>query len=223
MSMLQHPSLKLLAMFSAVLFSGLSHSEVKELNNTEMTEAYIQDDTIVVKQRNVEPKPAPKTHKVKIGAGTPVVSQVDDVREKNQQDRSQYPTLEQDLARSNSVEQILQFNQQQANQISIPVMDSLAAQAQQAHANDLVRNGLGLASDTTVTTDMLVQYLQTFAGQTSGSPTGPMQSITANGIQISIPNPGMNTGNYTSGDGNHNVDANNSQIIWNLIFPQGQP
>lgn len=198
-------------------------AQIEELDNTQMTQAYIEDGTIVVKQKRVAPKPAANNKRIKLSAGTPAVSQADQVRELTQQDESQYKSLDQDLANRSSVDQLEQFNQQQiTSQMSIPDATSFAAQTQQAYAHDLVRSGLGLDSSTTVTTDLMVQYLSTFAGQTSGNPLGAQQSITANGIQISIPNPGgqIQTGIYPSADGNHSAEVTNGQIIWNLIFPQ---
>lgn len=198
-------------------------AQIEELDNTQMTQAYIEDGTIVVKQKQVTPKPTANKKRIKLGAGTPAVSQADQVRELTQQDESQYKSLDQDLANRSSVDQLEQFNQRQiTSQMSIPDATSFAAQTQQAYAHDLVRTGLGLDSSTTVTTDLMVQYLSTFAGQTSGNPLGAQQSITANGIQISIPNPGgqIQTGIHPSADGNHSAEVTNGQIIWNLIFPQ---
>jgi len=198
-------------------------AQIEELDNTQMTQAYIEDGTIVVKQKRIAPKPTTDKRHIKIGAGTPAVSQADQVREQTQQDESQYKSLEQDLASGNSINQLEQFNQQQiTSQMSIPAATSFAAQTQQAYAHDLVRSGLGLDSSTTITTDLMVQYLSSFAGQSSGNPLGAQQSITANGIQISIPNPGgqIQTGLYPSADGNHSAEVTNGQIIWNLIFPQ---
>lgn len=198
-------------------------AQIEELDNTQMTQAYIEDGTIVVKQKRVTPKPNSNKQRIKIGAGTPAVSQAEQVFEQTQQDESQYKSLNQDLASRSSVDQLEQFNQQQiTSQMSIPDATSFAAQTQQAYAHDLVRSGLGLDSSTAITTDLMVQYLSSFAGQTSGNPLGANQSITANGIQISIPNPGgqIQTGIYPSADGNHSAEVTNGQIIWNLIFPQ---
>ena len=198
-------------------------AQIEELDNTQMTQAYIEDGTIVVKQKRVIPKPNSNKQRIKIAAGTPAVSQAEQVFEQTQQDESQYKSLNQDLASRSSVDQLEQFNQQQiTSQMSIPDATSFAAQTQQAYAHDLVRSGLGLDSSTAITTDLMVQYLSSFAGQTSGNPLGANQSITANGIQISIPNPGgqIQTGIYPSADGNHSAEVTNGQIIWNLIFPQ---
>ena len=198
-------------------------AQIEELDNTQMTQAYIEDGTIVVKQKRVTPKPNSNKQRIKIGAGKPAVSQAEQVFEQTQQDESQYKSLNQDLASRSSVDQLEQFNQQQiTSQMSIPDATSFAAQTQQAYAHDLVRSGLGLDSSTAITTDLMVQYLSSFAGQTSGNPLGANQSITANGIQISIPNPGgqIQTGIYPSADGNHSAEVTNGQIIWNLIFPQ---
>lgn len=198
-------------------------AQIEELDNTQMTQAYIEDGTIVVKQKRVTPKPNSNKQRIKISAGTPAVSQAEQVFEQTQQDESQYKSLNQDLASRSSVDQLEQFNQQQiTSQMSIPDATSFAAQTQQAYAHDLVRSGLGLDSSTAITTDLMVQYLSSFAGQTSGNPLGANQSITANGIQISIPNPGgqIQTGIYPSADGNHSAEVTNGQIIWNLIFPQ---
>ena len=45
-----------IAILICALVSATSWAEVKELSNTEMTEAYIKDGAIVIKQKAVAPR-----------------------------------------------------------------------------------------------------------------------------------------------------------------------
>ena len=212
-----------LCLFSAVLFiSAVASAEVQELSNTEMTEAYILDGSIIVKQKKVESKPEAKTNKrITLSPGTPAISEADTVRELDQQ-ANQQTIYEQNLLQRQGEQQLLQQEQANSNQLFISPQLNAAAQAQQAYAQNLVREGLGLPSGTQITPELMGQYLSSFAGQTTGDPLQAQQAITNSGFQFIIPNTGgeIQSGIYSSGDGSMNVESNNSQIIFNLLFPK---
>lgn len=212
-----------LCLFSAVLFiSAVASAEVQELSNTEMTEAYILDGSIIVKQKKVESKPEAKTSKrITLSPGTPAISEADTVRELDQQ-ANQQTIYEQNLLQRQGEQQLLQQEQANSNQLFISPQLNAAAQAQQAYAQNLVREGLGLPSGTQITPELMGQYLSSFSGQTTGDPLQAQQAITNSGFQFIIPNTGgeIQSGIYSSGDGSINVDSNNSQIIFNLLFPK---
>ena len=212
-----------LCLFSAVLFiSAVASAEVQELSNTEMTEAYILDGSIIVKQKKVESKPEAKTSKrITLSPGTPAISEADTVRELDQQ-ANQQTIYEQNLLQRQGEQQLLQQEQANSNQLFISPQLNAAAQAQQAYAQNLVREGLGLPSGTQITPELMGQYLSSFAGQTTGDPLQAQQAITNSGFQFIIPNAGgeIKSGGYSSGDGSINVESNNSQIIFNLLFPK---
>ncbi len=211
----------LLAIICSV-FSAMTWAEVKELNNTEMTEAYIKDGGIIIKQKTSAPIPKKKL-KYKVGPGEPINTEADTATAINQQNAAQFTLLNEELNRDLSDEQ-LQNNQlnQSLSGISIPDAISPAQQIQQQYAQDIVRSGLGLPNGSEVTPEMMGQYLATFSGQSTGSPLGAQQTITNNGFQISIPNPGgqYDIGVFPSGDNSMNVETTNQQLIFNLIFPK---
>jgi hypothetical protein len=210
--------------FVAFIISASAMAQVEELSNTEMTEAYILDGSIMVKQKNIQPKNLnlPNTH-VKIGPGKPVVTEADAVRNLDQQ-ATQQTQYDQNLVQRQGEQQLLQLEQSQNNQVFIPPQLNPAAQAQQVYAQNLVREGLGLPSDTQITPEHMGQYLSTFAGQSSGTPMQGQQTITNSGFQFIIPNPGgqIQSGIYSSGDNSINLESNNTQIIFNLLFPKNQ-
>jgi len=199
-------------------------AQVEEMSNTEMTEAYIQDGAIVVKQR-IQQKSEKQKPKVKItvGPGQPAISEAEQVSELEQQNTRQNQPFNREFS-DNAPQQ--QFNQLESNQATssfiTPNFQSNAALAQQVRAQNLVRNGLGLPSDTQVTQELMVQYLTSFSGQSSGTALGVTQGITNDGYYFSLPNPGsqLPSGVFPSGDNSMNVDVNNQQVIWNLLFPK---
>jgi len=199
-------------------------AQVEEMSNTEMTEAYIQDGAIVVKQR-IQQKSEKQKPKVKItvGPGQPAISEAEQVSELEQQNTRQNQPFNREFS-DNAPQQ--QFNQLESNQATssfiTPNFQSNAALAQQVRAQNLVRNGLGLPSDTQVTQELMVQYLTSFSGQSSGPALGVTQGITNDGYYFSLPNPGgqLPSGVFPSGDNSMNVDVNNQQVIWNLLFPK---
>ncbi|MGR6873715.1 hypothetical protein ACU6U9_15700 [Pseudomonas sp. HK3] len=206
----------------ALLASISASAEVKELSNTEMTEAYILDGSIIIKQKNAKTKPETTNKaRIKLSAGKPAVTEADSVRELDQQ-ATQQTIYDQSLMQRQAEQQLQQLEQANNNQLFVPSPLSPAAQAQQTYAQNLVRDGLGLPSGTQVTPELMGQYLSSFAGQTSGDPLRGQQTITNSGFQFIIPNLGgdIQSGIYSSGDGSINVESNNSQIIFNLLFPR---
>ena len=210
---------------TALLFTPMLHAEVRELSNTEMTEAYIQDGTIVIKHRAVNDDEPKRKVNIKVGPGEPAVAEADTVTDLQQDQRQREGLVQQELTVLTSEQQLRNQEQTQAlSSLSIASYQSDAQFQQQQLAEGLVRQGLGLPEGTEITTDMMVQYLQGFSGQSVGDPLGAQQTITNTGIQIIMPNPGgqIETGVYPSGDQSMNVNANNQQIIFNLLFPQQQ-
>jgi hypothetical protein len=206
----------------ALLICATANAQVQELSNTEMTEAYILDGSIIVKQKQIEPKPDAKTNKrITLSPGKPAISEADTVRELDQQ-ANQQTIYEQNLLQQQGEQQLRQQEQANSNQLFISPQLNAAAQAQQAYAQNLVREGLGLPSGTQITPELMGQYLSSFAGQTTGDPLQAQQAITNSGFQFIIPNAGgeIKSGVYSSGDGSINVESNNSQIIFNLLFPK---
>jgi hypothetical protein len=217
---MRHMHLYLLSFL--VLIGTQTHAEVEELSNTEMTEAYILDGSIMVKQKNTQAQPKPQPNaRFTVSPGEPLVSEADTVRELDQQ-ATQQTQYDQNLTQRQAEQQLLQLEQTNNTQVFIAPQLNAAAQAQQAYAQNLVRDGLGLPAGTQITPEHMGQYLSTFAGQTSGDPLQGQQTITNSGFQFIIPNPGgqIQSGIYSSGDNSISVESNNAQIIFNLLFPK---
>ncbi len=200
-------------------------AQVEKMSNTEMTEAYIKDGGIIVKQRIKATTPEKNKSSVKLTAspGEPAQSEAEVVFEQDHQNTQQNQTISREFTVNAPQQQLNQFEQSQAvASFTAPNFQSDIALAQQVRAQDFVRSGLGLSDDTQITTDLMVQYLTTFAGQSSGSPLGVTQSITAEGFHFSTPNTGgsIPSGVFPSGDNSMNVEVNNQQVIWSLLFPQ---
>ena len=210
----------LLTIFS--LFSSISYAEVKELSNTEMTEAYIKDGAIVIKQKAVTPTPKKKLN-IKVGPGKAHTNEAEQVSSINQSNATQTAIINtefnRELANGQLRDNDLNLNLQNLN-ITAPL--TTAQQAQQTYAQDIVRSGLGLPSDTSITPEMMGQYLATFSGQTYGDVLGAHQTVNANGVQFIIPTSGsqLETGVFPSGDNSMNINSTNQQLIFNLFFPK---
>ncbi|WP_396586296.1 hypothetical protein [Bermanella sp. R86510] len=206
----------------ALFLSTNSFAQVEELSQSEMTEAYVQDGNIIIKQSPKQAVEQKSTHKANltVGPGKPVVSPNEAAQNRNTEQYREQQLLEQQMpqAAQQQLQQIESSNQQQ---YTIPSFMSPAQQAQQAHAHNLVREGLNLPQDTPITNQLMAQYLQSFSGQSTGAPLGPQQTISADSFQFIIPNPGQyKTGTYTSGDGSISVESNQQNIIFNLLYPQ---
>ena len=214
--------------YVSLLIIGISSAalgEVQELNNTEMTEAYIQDGAIVVKQRQKQRQKTPSPIKVNltVSAGEPAITQAEQVLEQDSQNVRHNEQLDRELTESSNQQQTLQFELNHVNSsVSLQSLESDIALAQQSRANEIVRQGLSLGANTQITTDLMAQYLQTFTG-TYISPNGSQQTITDHGYQFSTPNPNGQIGNaiYPIGD-TMSVEVTDQQVIWNLLFPQKQ-
>lgn len=217
-------SVRRLLVLSMLISPSFSWAEVTELSNTEMTEAYIQDGAIVIKQRPVTPTPKPKQKLTfKVGPGEPAVAEVDTVEDLENSNNTQQALIQQEYITRNSAQQLENYDfDQSISAMTVPDYQSSAQVQRDLFAQNLVRQGMGLPEGTPVTTDMMVQYLQSFAGQTSGTPLGAQQTITNDGYQFIIPNPGgqFETGVFPSGDNSMNVESTNQQIIFNLLFPK---
>jgi len=72
-------------------FCATTSAQVEELSNTEMTEAYIKDGAIVVKQRQKLQTKKTKPIKVNltVGPGEPAITQAEQVQEQDNQNISQ--------------------------------------------------------------------------------------------------------------------------------------
>ncbi len=219
------PILRSCLILSLTVISFDLLAQVEEMSNTEMTEAYIKDGAIVVKQR-IQPKTHDKKKaaiNVTVGPGKPARSEAEIVFEQDSQNNQQNQTNNHEFSVNTPQQQLNQFEQGQAiSSFVTPNFQSDTALAQQVRAQNLVRSGLGLPDDTQVTQELMVQYLTTFAGQSSGSPLGVTQSISADGFHFSTPNLGgqIPSGVFPSGDNSMNVEINNQQVIWNLLFPK---
>ena len=208
----------------ALAFSPV-YAEVQELSNTEMTEAYIEDGGIVVKQKakpaiKVQKTQSPKV-KLNIRPGEPHISEAEVAQQKEQNYQSESNALLLEMQRDTTTQQLQQNQLSEQNAlVTIPVMQSEAALAQRAHAEDIVRNAMNLDSNTQVTNAMMAQYLGTFNGQSSGSINTFQHNATDSGFQFVIPNTGnLTPGTHNTGDGNMNVQVTNQQIIWNFVYP----
>jgi len=212
----------------SILLIGLSttsFAEVEELSNTEMTEAYIQDGAVVVKQR-IKQRPIKSTPikvNLTVGPGEPVISQSEQVLEQDRQNITQNLQLDKEISESSNQQQLLQFQLNQLTSgVTLQDAQSSTAIAQQTHAQDLVRQGLNLTDNTQITPDLMAQYLQTFTG-TYVTPNGSQQAITNQGYQFSTPNPNGQIDNAIYPIGNTmSVEVTDQQVIWNLLFPQKQ-
>lgn len=206
----------------SAFFAMSAIAEVKEMSNTEMTEAFIQDGAIVIKQKAIAPTPKKKL-KYKVGPGEPITTEAESVSTANQHNAAQFTVLDNELNRDLSESQLRESQlNQTAAAVGISTYLSPAQQAQQQHAQDIVRAGLGLPAGSEITPEIMGQYLTTFSGQSYGDPLGAQQSVNANGFQITIPNPGgqYDAGVFPSGDNTMNVQTTDSQLIFNLIFPK---
>lgn len=200
-------------------------AEVQELTNTEMTEAYIEDGGIVVKQKAKAPAKVQKTSgpklRVNITPGEPHISDAEVAQQREQNYSAESNALLLEMQRDTTTQQLNQ-NQlsEQNSQVIIPAVQSDAALSQRAHAEDIVRNAMGLSSDTQVTNAMMAQYLGSFNGQSSGTIQTFQHNATDTGFQFVIPNAGnLNPGVHNAGDGSLNVEVTNQQIIWNFVYP----
>lgn len=210
-------------LFIYLLTTSISWAQVEELNNTEMTEAYIEDGTIVVKQKTLNQQTdQKKTLNYKIGKIGPIDSEQENVLETQKQTASTLNLLQQDTNQKHTEQQLQGFDQSQTiRNIDIAPILSPVAQSQQDAAYAIVRNGLNLPSDAAITPDLLSQYLSGFTGQSTGNPLSSQQTITNTGIQFVIPNnQQLNPGSHTSGDGNLNTQVNDQQLLFNIIFPK---
>lgn len=210
-------------LFIYLLATSISWAQVEELNNTEMTEAYIEDGTIVVKQKSLNQQTdQKKTLNYKIGKIGPIDSEQENVLETQKQTASTLNLLQQDTNQKHTEQQLQGFDQSQTiRNIDIAPILSPVAQSQQDAAYAIVRNGLNLPSDAAITPDLLSQYLSGFTGQSTGNPLSAQQTITNTGIQFVIPNnQQLNPGSHTSGDGNLNTQVNDQQLLFNIIFPK---
>ena len=208
-----------------VTLSSLALGQVEELSNTEMTEAYIEDGAIVVKQRiKQQPKkPTPIKVNLTVGPGEPAISQAEQVQEQDSQNIVQNDQIERELIESANQQQLQQLELSQINaSVGVFELQSSTAIAQQTRTQEIVRQGLNLGNDTQITTDLMAQYLQTFTG-TYIAPDGSQQTITDLGYQFSTPNPNGQLGSaiYPIGD-TMSVEVTDQQVIWNLLFPQKQ-
>lgn len=205
-----------------LFISATALAEVEELSNTEMTEAYIQDGAIVIKQRATTPTPK-KQVTIKVGPGEPISSEADRVSAINTSNTNQSTIIGTEL-NNNLTSQQLQDNalNQSLQNLTFSAPLTSAQQAQQTYAQDLVRTGLGLPDGTSITPELMGQYLSTFNGQTYGNPIGAHQTVNTNGYQIVIPTAGaqLETGVFPSGDNSMNIDSTNQQLIFNLFFPK---
>jgi hypothetical protein len=204
------------------LLSHISIAGVEELNNTEMTEAYIKDGSIVIKQRLVK-VPAKEKLSFIVGPGEATVTEVQKVTIINQNNTAQYKTINQELIRDQESQKRVKSDLYQISlDAQIPATMTTAQQAQQQYAQDLVRNGLGLPAGTEITAVKMGEYLASFNGSTYGDVLGAHQTVTPDGIQFIIPNLGgqFEAGIYPSGDNSINLETTNSQLILNLLFPK---
>lgn len=207
----------------AMMATGYAWSQVEELSNTEMTEAYIQDGTIVVKQKIVKSEPI-KTNKkqYKVGKIEPMQGEHEQVLVTEQQSISTLELIQQDSNQRQTELQLQDLDHSQTiRQVAIPAMLSTVAQSQQDQAYAIVRNGLNLPDNTAITPDLLGQYLAGFSGQSTGNPLTAQQTINSTGIQFIIPNnQQINPGSFTSGDGNLNTQINDQQLLFNILYPK---
>lgn len=210
---------------SALLAAHTSYAEVQELSNTEMTEAYIEDGGIVVKQKAKEKVRAQQNAGVKarlnVRPGEPHITDAEVTRDRESQYQNSSDALLVEMQRDTTQQQLEQNQLNQHNSaVMIPELQSEAALAQRAHAEDIVRNAMGLSAETQVTDVMMAQYLSSFNGQSSGTIQTFQHNATNTGFQFIIPNAGnINPGIHNSGDGSLNVEVTNQQIIWNFVYP----
>ncbi len=211
-----------------IFFSEAVFAEVEELNNTEMTQAYIEDGAIVIKQRSISPRPDKEKPALdfKVGPGQPSVAENELAIEQNTQNSILNQQLNYEVIDSAPQRQLSNFEARASTSgVILPAYQTNAALAQEARVNDIVRDGLGLTDDTQITQELMVQYISSFEGETTNNLAGPQQSITANGLQISAPNPGgrLDPVFYTSGDNSMSAEITRQQVIWNLLLPKQEP
>jgi hypothetical protein len=210
---------------AAIALSMISHAciaEVKELNNTEMTEAYVKDGAIVIKQKKIADINNKKLKYI-VGPGKAAINEAQEVAIVSQNNSSQFSVINQAIIGGREAHKLVNNNLYQAAiGTQIPVAMSPAQQAQQQYAEDLVRSGLGLPDGTKITPAKMGEYLATFNGSTYGNASGAHQTVTPTGIQFIIPNLGgqLDIGIFPTGNNNINLETTNSQLILNLLFPQ---
>lgn len=216
------PAQRIALLFAFSLFGSIAYGEVQELSNTEMTEAYIKDGAIVIKQKAIAPTPKKKLI-IKAGPGEAPISEAEQVSIMIQGTTTQSSIINTELNRELTNRQ-LRDNEQNLNIQNLSIASPLTAsqQAQQIYAQDLVRSGLGLSPEATITPEIMGQYLASFSGQTYGDTLGAHQTVNNNGIQFIVPTTSiqLETGVFPSGDNSMNINSTNQHLIFNLFFPK---
>lgn len=212
--------MKMVSLVTLSLTSAVALAQVEELSNSEMTEAFIKDGNIVIKQKPVvQPRQPEQTLNIKVGPGEPIVSEAEQEQQRERQQYQQRVLIDQELPNTAN-DQLTNYELRSNSQLVIPALQSETARQQREYAQELVRDGLNLPDDTTITNQHMAQYLNTFQGQSTGQLLGPQQTFTAEGFEFVIPTPGnYPTGVYTSGNGTVELETTNQQLIFKLLYP----
>ncbi len=207
-----------------IFLSNMVLAQVEELNNTEMTQAYIEDGAIVIKQRIRTNQKLKKKQEAdfKLGAGEPAIGEEVQIKERSAQNNALNQQLQYEIIDSAPQRQLTQFEQQSATaDVTLIPYQSNTVLTEQARVDNIVRDGLGLADSIPITQDLMVQYITSFSGESSNNLSGPQQIVTDYGLQISAPNPDgrLEPGIFFTGDNSMSAEINQQQIIWKLLLP----
>ncbi|MCP5325634.1 MAG: hypothetical protein H7A09_04795 [Oceanospirillaceae bacterium] len=195
----------------------------EEMTSTEMTEAYIQDGAIVIKQRPAQRNPQQTSNKnMKVSPGQPLVSGKTLEESQLRSDQTTANSIEYELGREIAFQQLESQRRDSISQGSdIEGYASAAQLERQEYVDNIIRSQLNLSSDTQVTQKHLQQYLnQSDLLGINGNPAGLQQGNTGQSFQFIMPNPGYTPGQHGSSNDSVSLQVTNDKIIWQFNYPQ---
>lgn len=207
---------------ASCLTANLAYA-AEEMSSTEMTEAYIQDGGIIIKQKPVQRTQAKQdTKSVKVGPGEPVVSSKTLEESQLRSDQTTANSIEYELGRETAFQQLESQRRDTISQGSeIEGYASAAQLDRQEYADNIIRNQLNLSSDTQVTQAHLQQFLnQSDLLGINGDPAGLQQGNTGQSFQFVMPNPGYTPGQHGNSNDAVSLQVTNDKIIWQFNYPQ---
>lgn len=209
-------------LFSSLLAISVAHA-AEEMSSTEMTEAYIEDGAIIIKQKQVSRPSNNKAGKpVKITPGEAVVSAKTLEESQLRSDQTTANSIEYELGRETAFQQLESQRRDTISQGSeIEGYASAAQLERQAYADSIIRDQLNLSDDTQITQAHLQQFLnQPELLGINGDPAGLQQGNTGQSFQFIMPNPGYTPGQHGGSSDSVSLQVTNDKIIWQFNYPQ---
>lgn len=212
----------LLVLLSSCLTINIGYA-AEEMSSTEMTEAYIEDGGIIIKQKPVSRPADTKAGKpLKVSPGEAVVSGKTLEESQLRSDQTTANSIEYELGRETAFQQLESQRRDTISQGSeIEGYASASQLERQAYADSIIRDQLNLSSDTQVTQEHLQQFLnQSNLIGINGDPSGLQQGNTGQSFQFIMPNPGYTPGQHGSDTDSVSLQVTNDKIIWQFNYPQ---